>query len=509
MGYRDDREALRARAEMLESDLEERERELDGLREELRRQEEKDEGDEQEIARLRAQLAELQQTTDLAVTAAAAERSRRARPVSDGGAGGRAWLAYLPFAGLVIFIVFRLWVGLHDDKVDSDMARATHRGLGPSAVASPAATAETPATIDVASFGAVVVSDTGFGVPPGAGCLLEAAIAAGPSVQSMRLSCGEVLYERDAKSSGGVTAVADSVMRGGSPVYSITWFDEAGTAPGTLHFDLDPRRSTATLTRDDATLVLAVDDWSSAPPLDAPDSGDEFDPQGPSFRLHARRTSSDGPGPEVPSAGCELVARPKPAAGHLNCRIRLRCGENFLYGAGNSGFNECAFEDGLVVAANDEGLTRDDTDPIMLLRRDEGYVKLEDSTPRGRWHLRFALEQDPRCALDGVWQGELITPDGERSALHLDADGLEHEPLGGATEGPLRATVRTPVPPPRDSNLDCVRATFRLRSEDGALWRASFGPGFATLVGSVTEPASPAASDDSQRLRRFWLRRAD
>lgn len=65
----------------------------------------------------------------------------------------------------------------------------------------------------------------------------------------------------------------------------------------------------------------------------------------------------------------------------FNCRIRVRCEDEILYGLADAGFNRCVERDGKFVGAEDGFGTRRDGDPRMRLDLDRGELVVSDRDP--------------------------------------------------------------------------------------------------------------------------------
>lgn len=65
----------------------------------------------------------------------------------------------------------------------------------------------------------------------------------------------------------------------------------------------------------------------------------------------------------------------------FNCRIRVDCGGDMIYGLGDAGYNRCAERGGAFVTAEDRRGTRGDGDPRMRFDRDRGEVVVTDRDP--------------------------------------------------------------------------------------------------------------------------------
>ncbi len=66
---------------------------------------------------------------------------------------------------------------------------------------------------------------------------------------------------------------------------------------------------------------------------------------------------------------------------HLNCRIRVRCHDDLVYGLSGAGYNHCRSEDGQLVFAQDSTGTRRDGDPRLYFDLHTGRVIISDDDP--------------------------------------------------------------------------------------------------------------------------------
>ncbi len=73
-----------------------------------------------------------------------------------------------------------------------------------------------------------------------------------------------------------------------------------------------------------------------------------------------------------------------------NCRVRIRCGEEILYGLPGSGYNRCDESAGRLVAARDGYRTRADGDPSMTLDLVARRVVVTDTAPDFRVTVSIA-----------------------------------------------------------------------------------------------------------------------
>jgi len=76
----------------------------------------------------------------------------------------------------------------------------------------------------------------------------------------------------------------------------------------------------------------------------------------------------------------------------FNCRVRIHCGDEVLYGLPDAGFNRCREEERVLVEARDRRGTRRDGDPRMRMSLERREVLIRDDDPDVR--VRVGLAPD-------------------------------------------------------------------------------------------------------------------
>jgi hypothetical protein len=87
-------------------------------------------------------------------------------------------------------------------------------------------------------------------------------------------------------------------------------------------------------------------------------------------------------GPVIPREGdaCTVeIARMEDA--YYNCRIRVECGGDVIYGLADGGYNACYLQGGEPVFARDRSGTRVDGDPRLYFDLPGGRVFVSDDAP--------------------------------------------------------------------------------------------------------------------------------
>lgn len=100
----------------------------------------------------------------------------------------------------------------------------------------------------------------------------------------------------------------------------------------------------------------------------------------PPDRYLGRVVSSSGP--TVVRTGDECAVHVQRADGQsLNCRIRVHCHGDTVYGLPDAGFNRCRERGGMLVFAHDKQGTRYDGDPRLFFDLQAGRLIISDDRP--------------------------------------------------------------------------------------------------------------------------------
>jgi hypothetical protein len=87
-------------------------------------------------------------------------------------------------------------------------------------------------------------------------------------------------------------------------------------------------------------------------------------------------------GPTMARDGGQCTVQVQRADGsYLNCRIRIRCNDDLVYGLSGAGFNNCRREGERFVFAHDHDGTRRDGDPRMFFDLRAGRIVISDDDP--------------------------------------------------------------------------------------------------------------------------------
>ncbi|HEY8429156.1 MAG TPA: hypothetical protein VIL20_12305 [Sandaracinaceae bacterium] len=87
-------------------------------------------------------------------------------------------------------------------------------------------------------------------------------------------------------------------------------------------------------------------------------------------------------GPTIPRAGDICTVEVVATDGvFLNCRIRVRCQDDLVYGLSGAGYNNCRRDGDRFVFAHDSRGTRGDGDPRMFFDLEAGRVIVSDDDP--------------------------------------------------------------------------------------------------------------------------------
>jgi hypothetical protein len=173
--------------------------------------------------------------------------------------------------------------------------------------------------------------------------------------------------------------------------------------------NLDPLLTTALAPGSYVALVRAFTDGTQGSfvlTVEAPaEQGRQ--PQGPPAGLpvpaqthRATVVETTGQAPVAAHTTCDVYITSAPAQNGLNCRVRVLCGGQVLYGrdgegANSYGYNQCVVTgspDGIqAVEAHDRGHRAHDGDPMMDLQTAQGRVTITDSNAAGHWSVTLQL----------------------------------------------------------------------------------------------------------------------
>ncbi|HJL14608.1 MAG TPA: hypothetical protein RMH99_03060 [Sandaracinaceae bacterium LLY-WYZ-13_1] len=336
---------------------------------------------------------------------------------------------------------------------------------------------------------------SGPAAPAGTACVLALDVALDGTPVDVRLDCdGRAVYE--APASGHLEAVREGAERAAYRA----WLDSALTGAS---LGARTGRHELTLRTVSGVTTLFVRD------LSVPTRGPVRPPRDASRVAHRLRRRAvpvqmrgDVP-PEVLSAGddtpCALFGSTVIHESY-DCRLTLRCGARILYGAGTTGYNDCTVADGRIVAVSDEGTTIENQDPRFVLDAEAGTLEVADDDGQVAWSVRFELDEDPRCRLDGAWAGVARSADGTLQTWTMRDGPGPRRTVEWVVEGrpPVLETVRAEV--------DCAtgRATWHTIEEGGPIlpadYELTFGPGWDTLAGPwVGEGAERGALHGARR----------
>jgi len=515
MAFRDDRDALRARAEALESEIADVERQFERATDALRRQEEKDTRDESELASLRDEVMSLRR--QLGVQQSKREKSgqkaaRRGEPAArragvnpasmQKNAGRRTGvgLALLVLLGGLSYI---LGGGRSKEASSASVSVPTVVATPepaelPKPLSPPDSTSPPVSPLDVVRLGAEVTSVEGLDLAPGSGCVIEATMTGVQDIESVRVICDGLLYDSVMMETGAAIttheARASATSTDEGAVYLLKYSDigmRTGLRPQLWLDSWEGGAEVWSANQHPFRVRLRILDQSTPRPGVAADGPGRQ--SGRALRRNAALTSSTGPAPEVPESGCDMYARPYVSNGRLDCRVLISCGGELLYGAHDTGYNACTFADGAIMGANDEGNTAANSDPVMRFDRAAQTLTLEDDSAQGHWRLDFALAPDPRCTLRGEWSGAVTNSMATLEGLHMSVDDelvltrpmADSAALTAAADDTERVVV------------DCDSGQVALVDRDGTRWEGTFGHGYGTILGHVR----------GGQPETFWFRR--
>jgi hypothetical protein len=380
--YRDDREALRGRVDLLEEELAASQSALEESR--------KLAGG-QRVEELERRMAEARKVIDGLQGELDALRPKPRRYAGPAVALAMAGAVMVTSAGAVGFLLLR--------RVAPPPVPPARRVTPPLVVApppvppAPTSTAATPKPMRYATavWSAKVTGSTGAAPPVGTPCAIEAKLhgdGATLGVEALDVRCGGKSLYSSSDPLEGVSMrssrAAEEPAAGGAQVYAALRWEDKGTRSGArTQISLDAGRRAAAVWTDTVPAFhadLAVD------PRSAPVTGTALVDGTPrALRAALSVTSVTGPAPVKRGAACALFAVPAKD----KCPIRVECGAVVLYGASES-VAPCTLEAGTITGAHDPEISVVDGDPSLSLEVGDKHVRVADGEGPKAWTVDLA-----------------------------------------------------------------------------------------------------------------------
>lgn len=265
-------------------------------------------------------------------------------------------------------------------------------GAGEARASPSASAAASPSRTLELAWPARVRRAEGASLAVGATCTVRARIAIGggeASGAAVDVLCGDDAVYR----SSAIPAYLRPAFRldeqpgprEGSFRYALTYADQTSDTDEHPRLRLETIARVATVERAGSPtfrVSLAVDELSE------PADGEPIDrrARGAPFReplvYHGRVVASDAPDAGIAvGAPCVVALRPAYEAREWNCRARVECAGEVLYGTGASGFARCASDAGAPLSASDPSDSTRDGDPELDLDLRAGSVRVRDRGP--------------------------------------------------------------------------------------------------------------------------------
>ncbi len=253
----------------------------------------------------------------------------------------------------------------------------------------------------VARWPATVIEATGIDLAAGTPCTVNGAfVRVGASAQARMLvvDCGARRVYQLASDRMMTTATVGlregPVFGTQSHQYLLSFGDEAECAGATCA-TISTTRHEAVLRREGAEamrVTLSVRDVSEPHEGSALHLPTSRVVRQPAFAdvidRPARVMATRGQAPVARGARCSFAVRPVWEYPE-SCRIALRCGTTWLYGAREGGYLTCEVRDGHPIAALDENTTDHGGDPRVTWRGSR--VTVSDFTESGEWAVDLSL----------------------------------------------------------------------------------------------------------------------
>ncbi len=269
-------------------------------------------------------------------------------------------------------------------RAEAERAREA-ASLSPTTPTAPAAAIVWRGSVDQA---------VGVALAPGAPCTIEGAFAptgGGVVARSLTIACGgQQIYRAGPEAASASASLREGPVHGsGAHEYMLRYSDEASptrATASTLGHTVSVWREGEGAMR----VTMFVRDVSEAREGEA--LGGRGVARQPSFagaiEAAARVTSASGHSPAAAGARCVFAVRPVWEFPE-NCRVALRCGSTWIYGARESGYLTCEVQGGRPLAALDENTTNNGGDPRVRWRGRR--VVVSDFTEAGEWSMELAL----------------------------------------------------------------------------------------------------------------------
>ncbi len=119
------------------------------------------------------------------------------------------------------------------------------------------------------------------------------------------------------------------------------------------------------------------------------ESQSQFGIPGPFATFQGVVTEAYGPAPVYLGAPCSVTT--EPSSGTYNCRIRVTCNGQMLYGSGSSGYNHCQIRAAIgsmpTMEIHDRGFSYSDGDPQLDAYLPAGPVSVTDRMGPVTWRV--------------------------------------------------------------------------------------------------------------------------
>lgn len=250
-------------------------------------------------------------------------------------------------------------------------------------------------------WSARVVKSTGLPFAVGTPCTVRAALASDGSSGAqpgVSIACaGKVLYD-SAHALSGMANLSYGVEElpgesEGAFRYALSYEDQGPRTGERGQASVSTFERTASAWKDTAPayrVELALDELSSAS-VGAALFVENEGARAPFRRVVRRKgtvTAASGTGLVRAGEACDVEVRP--AFGKDRCRVWVRCGGATLYGASGGGFAQCGVEGDAPFAATDTGPSSKDQDPMLELALGRQTLTVRDDTPNP-WSVDVAL----------------------------------------------------------------------------------------------------------------------
>ncbi len=268
-----------------------------------------------------------------------------------------------------------------------------------------------PARAKTVRWTGKVLSSSGFALPAGTPCFAEASLKSSNQgsidVDELLVQCADKKLYRLSDALEGISMTSRKVFEepgpsAGTYTYSIIYQDQGQRSGKRAQVSMESIWGKANAWSEINPVyrvsiqLNSESEINKEPPLDPLHESTEVDFRN---RLELKGTALAVNGQTTVQSGQPCAIKVFPTWGERghNCRVSLRCGEQVLYGGGDSGYNRCEFKDGQLVSVKDEGASTADGDPMFSIDGTASTAVVQEGGGDG-FEVKMKIEKPKRVA---------------------------------------------------------------------------------------------------------------